>query len=90
MSGETKADKEWHLDRKVPLSLIFAMLVQAGMVIVAIADIKKDVEVLKSQSVSQRDRDERQDKATAEAFTLLRSALEKMDLKLDRLVENRK
>ena len=82
--------EEWHLDKKVPLSLIFAMLVQAGMVIIAIADIKKDVEVLKSQAVSQHDRDERQDRATAEAFTLLRGALEKMDQKLDRLVEKRK
>ena len=45
-----KPDKEdqWHLDKKVPLSLIFAMLVQAAMVIWAIADIKKDVEVLKA------------------------------------------
>lgn len=36
-------DHGWNLDKKVPLSLIFAMLVQAGMVIVAISDIKKDV-----------------------------------------------
>lgn len=80
----------WHLDKKVPLSLIFAMLVQAGMVIIAISDIKKDVEVLKSQTAAQHDRDERQDKFNAESFTLLRSALEKIDQKLDRLVEHRK
>ena len=33
----TPQKESWHLDKKVPLSLIFAMLVQAGMVIVAVA-----------------------------------------------------
>jgi hypothetical protein len=83
-------DSKWHLDKKVPLSLIFAMLVQTGIVINAVADIKKDVEVLKSQVIAQHERDERQDKTTGEAFTLLRNALERMDQKLDRLVEKRK
>lgn len=80
----------WHLDKKVPLSLIFAMLVQAAMVIIAITDIKRDVEILKSQYASQHDRDERQDKATTEALQLVRAALEKIDAKLDRLTERSK
>ena len=82
--------ESWHLDKKVPLSLIFAMLVQTGMVVWAVADIKKDVEVLKMQAVGQHDRDERQDRAASDAYQLLRSQLEKMDGKLDRLVEGRK
>ena len=80
-------DGQWHLDKKVPLSLIFAMLAQAGMVVWAIADIKKDVEILKAQMVTQRDRDERQDKAGSAEVSQLRLQLEKMDMKLDRLVE---
>jgi hypothetical protein len=42
------------------------------MVIWAIADIKKDVEVLKAQTMAQHERDERQDKTAAEAYALLR------------------
>ena len=87
MTAPTK--ESWHLDKKVPLSLIFAMLVQAGMVIVAVADIKKDVEILKAQSSSQKDRDERQDKTVAEVVSVLRTQLERMDGKLDRLIEKR-
>lgn len=45
----TPPEQGWHLDKKVPLSLILAMIVQVAMVIMAIADIKKDVEVLKAQ-----------------------------------------
>ena len=78
---------QWHLDKKVPLSLICAMLIQAGMVILAIADIKKDVEILKTQMLAQHDRDDRQDKRGEDSTFLLRSQLEKIDSKIDRLVE---
>ena len=85
----TPQKESWHLDKKVPLSLIFAMLVQAGMVIVVVADIKKDVEILKAQANTQKDRDERQDKTLAEVVSVLRTQLERMDGKLDRLTEKR-
>ena len=88
--SEQNSNEQWHLDKKVPLSLIFAMLVQAAMVILAISDIKKDVEVLKAQAISQRDREDRQERINTETFQLLRNQLEKMDQKLDRLVEHRK
>lgn len=80
-------EQGWHLDRKVPLSLIFAMLVQAGMVIVAISEIKKDVEVLKSQANAQTQRDNRQDSDMREAMNLLRDSLNVLNIKLDRLIE---
>lgn len=82
-------DSSWHLDKKVPLSLIFAMLVQAAMVIWAVADIKKDVEVLKAQVTTQRERDDRQDRSMTEAVQQVAARLERMDTKLDRLIEKR-
>ena len=87
--NQTKSDKEgqWHLDKKVPLSLIFAMLVQAAMVIWAIADIKKDVEVLKAAMVQQIDRDNRQDRAGAEAVDLVREDLREVKSMLQKLLE---
>ncbi len=80
-------DNQWHLDKKVPLSLIFAMLVQAAMVIWAIADIKKDVEVLKAAMVQQIDRDNRQDHAGAEAVALVREDLREVKSMLQKLLE---
>ena len=87
--NQTKSDKEgqWHLDKKVPLSLIFAMLVQAAMVIWAIADIKKDVDVLKAAMVQQIDRDNRQDRAGAEAVALVREDLHEVKSMLQNLLE---
>lgn len=77
----------WHLDKKVPLGIILAMLSQAAMGIWAIADIKKDVEVLKDRSIAQRERDEQQDKAQARQMLVLATSLERIDAKLDRLIE---
>lgn len=87
MTAPTK--ESWHLDKKVPLSLIFAMLIQAAMVIRAVADIKKDVEILKSRVATQQDRDDRQDKTLGEVVSRLQTQLERMDGKLDRLIEKR-
>ncbi len=78
---------EWHLDKKVPLSLIFAMLVQAAMVVWAIADIKKDVEVLKAAMAQQVDRDNRQDRATYEAVALVREDIREVKALLQKLLE---
>ena len=45
---EPPADAQWHLDKKVPLSLIFALLVQTVVIVIAFQDVKKDVELLKA------------------------------------------
>ena len=63
------------------------MLVQTGMVIYAVADIKKDVEYLKLQVHTQDQRDNRQDADMKEAMSLLRGSLETLNSKMDRLIE---
>lgn len=79
----------WHLDKKVPLSLIFAMLVQAGMVIWAIADIKKDVELLKQDVMHLAQRDTKIELDNKEIARQLQDAFLRMEVKLDRLIERR-
>jgi hypothetical protein len=77
----------WHLDKKVPLGLIFTILVQAGMVIWAIADIKKDVEVLKTQITVLHDRDNAQEANNRLIVEQVRAQMDRIDAKLDRLIE---
>jgi hypothetical protein len=77
----------WHLDKKVPLSLIFAMAVQAGAVIWAIADIKKDVEVLKVQVSTQGVRDTKQDQDMRDYLNMMRDQFTMLSAKIDRLIE---
>ena len=77
----------WHLDKKVPISIIVVVLVQAAAGLWAIADIKKDVEVLKAAQSTQHERDERQDKIAADTALRIQAALEKIDDKVTRLLE---
>jgi len=87
MTAPTK--ESWHLDKKVPISLIVAILLQTGGVVVAFVDLKKDVEYLRVQVVTQRDRDDRQDKTLNDVVSRLEAQLVRMDTKLDRLIEKR-
>jgi hypothetical protein len=77
----------WHLDKKVPISIILALFIQAGVGLLYIADIRKDVEILKVQSAHQITRDDRQDRTTSEMQVQVRSQLERVEAKLDRLIE---
>ena len=86
MTKQNDAPDQWHLDKKVPLGLILAMMLQGSVIIVAFQDVKKDVEVLKVQVASQRDRDEQQDKAQARQMGAVNSWLERIDGKLDRIL----
>lgn len=81
--------ESWHLDKKVPISLILVLLMQGVAGLWFIADIKKDVELLKAAQTEQAKRDERQDKASADALTLLRSDIKDVSQKVDRLIERR-
>lgn len=82
-------DEKWHLDKKVPISLIVALLGYGVTGIWAFADVKKEVEVIKANISQQPDRDRRQDEQVSAALTLVRSQLERMENKMDRVLENR-
>ena len=77
----------WHLDRKVPIGLILVMLMQAAAGIWAIAGIKSDVEILKAAQTAQHERDERQDKESVSSLSLVRSDVQEIGHKIDRLIE---
>lgn len=85
-----KDDNGWHLDKKVPISIILVIVMQGVAGLWVVADIKKDVEVLKAAMIAQRERDDRQDKASIDAATLIRSDLRELGQKMDRLIERGK
>lgn len=81
--------EHWHLDKKVPLTLIFAMLMQGAMVIWAVADIKKDVELLKADAIALRRDDAKQSEETRQSRLIIEEKFNRLDSKLDRLIERR-
>lgn len=79
--------QEWHLDKKVPLSLIFAMLVQFSMALMAYSDLKKDVAVLQADGVVLHQRDAQNFDALNAAMKTVNETFARMDAKLDRIIE---
>lgn len=86
----TQENDHWQMDRKVPISILLTIAAQGIAGVWYIADIKKDVEILKMQSHVQLGRDEQQDKATMQHIEAVTSWLERVDGKLDRLLIERR
>lgn len=77
----------WHLDKRIPIGIIVTLLMYGIAGLWVIADIKKDVEVLKAQRL---DSEIRLDKITTdvkEGDNRINSRLDTIESKLDRLIE---
>jgi hypothetical protein len=60
------------------------------MVIWAVADIKKDVELLKAETSALRQRDSAHEDTMRDAMKLMQEQYTRLDAKLDRLIERQK
>lgn len=84
---ELFADSGWHLKKEIQLGHIVTTVVVAASAVVYINKIEQRIAVLESQTTEQQRRDERQDKVTADALHLMRTQLDRIDGKLDRIIE---
>ena len=80
-------DDGWHLDKKVPIGIIAAMLMQFAGGLWFISKLDARILALEAGATAQHERDERQDNSSKEALGQLHRQLERIDEKLDRLIE---
>lgn len=83
-------DTRWHLKKEIQLTHIISTVSIAVAAMWYVGEIKRDVEMLKAQASTQDSRDERQDKTAAGMSAALEKRLDRLDEKLDRLIEGRK
>jgi len=76
MVSNTAPPERWHLKKEIQLGHLITTLTVALSAVVYINKIEQRVAVIESQMVTQR-----------ESATLLRAQLEKINDKLDRLIE---
>jgi len=81
------AKESWHLDKKVPIALIVAMLTQFAGVVWFIGQLAKDIELLKADTAVLHQRDNQQTDSLKEALRLMQDQFQRLDSKLDRLIE---
>lgn len=76
------------MDRRLQITHILSTLSLGIGAVMYIGDIRKDVEVLKMQVAAQAERDKRQDEQSAASDRMVIDRLDKLDAKLDRLIES--
>lgn len=83
----------WHIKREIQLGHLISTLVIAVSAFSYVSKLEQRIALMEAQQASmansQRERDTRQDQAVTEAITLMRANLDRMDSKLDRLIEAR-
>ena len=84
----TQPPKEhWHLDKKVPIGIIVAMLAQFAGGLWFVSKLDARVYSLETAAVMQRETDQRQDDSARSTRAEVLRQLERIDEKLDRLIE---
>jgi hypothetical protein len=89
MTEVIETDNKWHLDKRVQISHVFTTAAAILAVTLYLGDIKKDVEILKIQVSSQHIVDETQDRTIVTVGGQLSNQLNRVNDKLDRLIERK-
>lgn len=87
---EPKPPEPWHIKREIQVGHIITTVTVVCAMVVYFGKLEQRIALIEQQAIAQHDRDERQDKASNEAISLLRSQLDKIDGKLDRLIDRSK
>lgn len=81
----------WHLDKRVPISIIAALFVQFLGGVWFVSKLESRIMALEMSQAEQRERDDRQDRAASEAITVIRAQLDRIDANIIQLIrEGRK
>lgn len=80
-------EQGWHLDKKVPISIIITIIGIVGAGMSAYGDLKRDIELIKADNIVLHQRDSQNSSDLDRAITTLQAHYQRMDQKLDRLIE---
>lgn len=77
----------WHLKKEIQLGHVITTITVAAAAMVYVQRQEQRIALVEQQLITQRDVDRRQDDALADKTLLLGRQLERIEAKLDRLVE---
>lgn len=80
----------WHLKKELQLGHIITTCTVLFSVIWYAGKLDQRIALVEQAVSAQRERDDRQDKQTVDSTTLMRVQLDKIEAKLDRVIEARK
>lgn len=83
----TPTPEPWHLKREIQLGHVITTVTVAVAALVYVQRQEQRIALVEQQLITQREVDRRQDEALVDKTQLLSRALERIEAKLDRLVE---
>lgn len=94
MRNEERQDGGWHLKREVQLGHIITTCTVLFSVIWYAGELEQRIALVEQSqmqvTLAQKERDDRQDKLASDALAMLRQQLDRLEQKLDRVIEGRK
>ena len=94
MRNEERQDGGWHLKREVQLGHIITTCTVLFSVIWYANKLEQRIALVEQSqmqvTLAQKERDDRQDKLASDALAMLRQQLDRLEQKLDRVIEGRK
>jgi Tfp pilus assembly protein PilO len=87
LDAERDKPEHWHLDKRVPIATLISIAVLAVGGLLHVTEIRKDVELLRTNQESIIDRINRQDNIHTSALNEVKNGMQRLDVKLDRLIE---
>ena len=87
-AGRRREAEGWHLDKRVPIATLVAILTLAVGGLLHITQIRTDLEILRQQQAALSQRVERSEIANREYLQKIDRNLERLNDKLDRAVSD--
>jgi hypothetical protein len=81
------AEQSWHLKKEINVSLIISVISIAVTMVMGYADLKREIALIQADAIVLHQRDSQQGNDTERALDLIRTQYERMEGKIDRLIE---
>ena len=85
----TQTDTHWTLKKEVQISQVISIVVFALTGLLYITKMDQRIAIIEDKVLAQKDRDDKQDARYSENMGHMNSQIDKIDSKLDRLIERK-
>lgn len=84
---DRRAPAGWHMKKEIQLGHVLTTIVLVLTGLFFITKMDQRITLLEDKAISQKERDANQDKVLADSLMRIQSQFDKVDAKLDRLIE---
>jgi len=90
MALPTPDPNGWHLKKEIQLGHLVTTIAVALSAVMYINKLDQRITLIEQKVADQKEQSERELKMTADSMSLLRGQLDRMDSKLDRIIESKR